>query len=37
VQAYGDVYFRAWKAATGPYLERIETVCTHNQTNHQTT
>jgi hypothetical protein len=26
VQAYGDVYFRAWKAATGPYLDRIEQV-----------
>lgn len=27
VQAYGDVYFRAWKAASSPYLEAIETGC----------
>ena len=27
VQAYGDVYFRAWKAASPPYLEAIETGC----------
>lgn len=27
VQAYGDVYFRAWRAAEGPYLEAIETGC----------
>lgn len=26
MQAYGDVYFRAWRAATGPYLEAIEQV-----------
>lgn len=26
VSAYGDVYFRAWKAAQGPYLQRIEQV-----------
>eukprot|EP00624_Nannochloropsis_granulata_P001542 evm.model.NODE_17594_length_8172_cov_15.400881.2 len=27
VQAYGDVYFRAWKSASSPYLEAIETGC----------
>lgn len=26
-EAYGEVYFRAWRAASGPYLSRIEEGC----------
>jgi condensin-2 complex subunit G2 len=27
LEVYGDVYYKAWKAATGPYLLKLEYSC----------
>lgn len=31
---YAEVYFRAWRAATGVYLEKIERCCIQNLMDH---
>ncbi|CAN0455010.1 unnamed protein product [Discosporangium mesarthrocarpum] len=31
LRAYGEVYYRAWRAAEGPYLEQLEKNCIQAQ------
>lgn len=33
IEAYGEIYFKAWKAASGPYLVKIEYACVQDLMN----